>query len=146
MLKILVELFRGKRKERVEQIQDAVLGVLRLNEEGRWWETTVTVDNSRLGLKIGGDHEPDPALIEHGRDIVRRYQEFKSMLGEFLANEGRRLPGAADEIRKLVIEDVMLTWPNRPNDGMIYFKGPDKYRLWRCDYIGRKPQGLGFDD
>jgi hypothetical protein len=38
-----------------------------------------------------------------------------------------------------------LFWPHRPNDGMIFFDGPDECRCWRCDLIGRVPVGLGFD-
>ena len=71
------------------------------------------------------------------------------MISEFLAEEARRvkhLKQFAHEIEQLRIEDVCLFWPKRPNDGMIYFKEPDRYRVWRCDYVGRKPKGLGFDD
>ena len=29
---------------------------------------------------------------------------------------------------------------------MIYFDGADTAeRVWRCDYVARRPQGLGFD-
>ena len=145
MLKALTQLFGGKGKERTKEFHDAVLGTLRLAEED-WWEATVAIECRNLGFKIGGDSEPDEILMVHARDIVRSFAEFDRMLVEFLASEALRMPGAADEIRQLVIEDVMLYWPERPDDGMIYFKGPDKYRLWRCDYVGRKPQGLGFDD
>jgi hypothetical protein len=38
-------------------------------------------------------------------------------------------------------------WPDRPDDGMIYFDGPGtEERIWRCDYVGRRAQDLGFDD
>jgi hypothetical protein len=50
------------------------------------------------------------------------------------------------EIRQLRLEFVGLLWPDRPNDGLLYFNGPNEYRVWRCDYISRKPQILGFDD
>ena len=66
----------------------------------------------------------------------------------FLADEARTvkcLTQYADEIRQLAIQDVCLFWPDRPDDGMIYFKGPDEFKVWRCDYVARKPQGLGFD-
>ncbi len=144
MIKSLAQMFGG-RKKRIEEFQDAVLGTLRLAEEN-WWETTVAVADRSVGFKIGGESKPDSALIEHARDIVRGFAEFNKTVCEFLAMETRRIPGAADEIRQLVIQDVMLFWPKRPDDGMIYFKGPDKYRVWRCDYVGRKPRNLGFDD
>jgi hypothetical protein len=40
---------------------------------------------------------------------------------------------------------VCLFWPERPNDGMLYFKGPDETRVWRSDYRNRLAEGLGFD-
>jgi hypothetical protein len=49
------------------------------------------------------------------------------------------------EMAELTIEDVCLFWPDRPNDGMIYFHGPDETRVWRCDYVNREPRDLGFD-
>ena len=42
-------------------------------------------------------------------------------------------------------EDVWLFWPDRPDNGMIYFQVPDESRVWRCDYVSRKPRGPGFD-
>jgi hypothetical protein len=145
MLKALAQVFGGKRKERTKELHDALLGTLRL-AEGDWWEATIEVEGKKLGFKIGGDRKPDTALIEHAHDIVRSFAQFDRMVAEFLASEAQRMPRASDEIRQLMIEDVMLRWPKRPDDGMIYFKGPDQYRVWRCDYVGRKPRGLGFDD
>jgi hypothetical protein len=66
------------------------------------------------------------------------------VLGE-LRRPVKHLAPFAGEIRQLVIEDVCLFWPTRPDDGMIYFKGPNAFRVWRCDYIGRTPVALGFD-
>jgi hypothetical protein len=128
-----------------KEFHDPVLGTLRLAEEN-WWEASVAIDGRTLGFKIGGKIEPDSALIAHARDIVRSFPEFEKMVAEFLTSEAKGMPSAADEIGQLVIEDVMLCWPKRPDDGMIYFKGPEQYRLWRCDYVGRKPRGLGFDN
>ena len=46
---------------------------------------------------------------------------------------------------KNALEGVCLFWPDRPDDGMIYFQGPDESRVWRCDYVSRKPRGPNFD-
>ena len=145
MLKALSRIFGTKPKEGVRQVHDPVLGTLRLAGEG-WWEATVVLDGRSLGFKIGDNNGPDPALMDHARDLLRGFPEFNKMIGEFLLNEAKRMPAAAEEIRQLEVEDVMLFWPKRPHDGMIYFRGPHKYRVWRCDYVDRKPQGLGFDD
>jgi hypothetical protein len=29
---------------------------------------------------------------------------------------------------------------------MLFFEGGEEGRVWRCDYINRKPNGLGFDN
>lgn len=145
MLKALAQMFAHKPKAPTQEHHDTVLGTLRETEEG-WWEGSVAIAGRTLGFKIGGHAGPDALLIEHARSIVRSFAEFDKMVSEFLVSEAKRMPGAADEIRQLVIEDVMLCWPERPDDGMIYFKGPDEYRVWRCGYVGRKPRSLGFDD
>jgi hypothetical protein len=137
------DMFGSKRSKRAEKIHHPVLGDL-LPADGEWWETTLAINGAPVGFKIGG-LEPDAVLLEHACDIVRSFTQFEKMIVTFLANEASRLPGAADEIHQLVIEDVMLCWPERPDDGMIFFHGPDQSRCWRCDYVGRKPRGLGFD-
>ena len=68
---------------------------------------------------------------------------------EFLANQAaniKHLRPFVEEISRLEIEDVSLWRASTPASGMIYFKGPDQFRLWRCDYVEGKPRGLGFDD
>jgi hypothetical protein len=84
-------------------------------------------------------------LIADALDIVQTLDDFERMIAEFLVEEARRQGRFADEIRQLAIEDVCLFWPDRPDDGMTYFKGNDEFRLWRCDYVGRKSEALGFD-
>ena len=50
-----------------------------------------------------------------------------------------------NEIRRLRLESICLFWPKRPSDGMLYLEGGLRNRIWRFDYVGRKPAGLGFD-
>jgi hypothetical protein len=130
---------------RTEKVEDAVLGPLHLSEDEDWWEATVVVGNKVVGFKIGGDSEPSHELIAHARDIVQRFDAFERMVAEFLAEEAHKQRPSAGEIQQLLIEDICLFWPERPDDGMIYFKGSDEFKLWRCDYVNRQPQGLGFD-
>jgi hypothetical protein len=119
--------------------------MLRLSENADWWEAAVAVRGRAVGFKIGGDAEPSLELIAHAHDIVRAWADFERMVTEFLAGEASRQRQYAEEIRRLVVEEVCLFWPERPDDGMIYFSGPDEFRVWRCDYVGRKLKGLGFD-
>ncbi|HTB84433.1 MAG TPA: hypothetical protein VK742_12325 [Candidatus Sulfotelmatobacter sp.] len=136
---------REQHEQKVCEATDVVLGKLKLSEEG-WWEARVAIGGKSVGFKIGGSKEPDANLIAHARDIVGTFAAFEKMVAEFLLLESKRLAPLTHEIQKLTINDVMLAWPKRPNDGMIFFSGIDEYRIWRCDYSNRKPQGLGFDD
>jgi hypothetical protein len=142
-------LFGKSKPPKAREFAHPELGTLRLNDDGEWWEVEVTKDGEHVGFAIGGEQIPDPGLIQHALDILRDYQGFRKMVADFLESEARgfrRYEEAVQEIGQLAIEDVMLFWPERPNDGMIYFRGGDKGRLWRCDYVGRRPKGLGFDD
>ncbi|MEI9896028.1 MAG: hypothetical protein WDN28_19700 [Chthoniobacter sp.] len=127
-------------------VSDSVLGELLLSDDDDYWESTVAIDGKPLQFQLSGDPQPSPAVLSHAHDIVRDFADFSRTMSEFLESEAERCGGAAHEIRQLVLESVCLCWPQRPDDGMLYFKGPDEYRLWRCNYINRKPQGLGFDD
>lgn len=69
-MKALARMFGGKGKKRTKEFPYAVPGTLRLTDEN-WWEATVAIDGRTLGFKIGGDVEPDAALVEHAHDIVR---------------------------------------------------------------------------
>jgi hypothetical protein len=144
MFKALSKLLGGRQQKRIEKVHDAVLGTLSLAGED-WWEASVAIHGKTIGFKNGGDTEPSSVLIAHAHDIVRAFADFEGMMTAFLAEEGRRMKMTTDQIRRLTIEDVMLCWPDRPNDGMIYFTGLDDIGVWRCDYVDRKPRGLGFD-
>jgi hypothetical protein len=148
MLSFIKRIFSVPKANGRRSVFDSVLGELRLSQNATWWEGSTTVGSRSIGFKIGGEDEPDAKLIAHAHDIVRSLPEFEQLVSAFLAEEARavkHLTRFTDEIRQLTIEDVCLFWPHRPDDGMIYFKGPDEFRVWRCDYVARKPRGLGFD-
>lgn len=147
MFNKIKEAFFGKPKPlKVPEINDPALGRLVLNDEVDWWEAKVQKDGDTVGFGIGGRQTPDPALIRHAVDILNDYSHFKAMVADFLKAETVHFKEYEEEIERLTIDDVCLCWPERPNDGMIYFNGPDDCRVWRCDYVSRKPKGLGFDD
>ena len=144
--KLKEALFGKPKPSKVREFSDPTLGTLVLNDDVDWWEVKVQTDGETIGFGIGGAQTPDPALIQHAIDITSGYPQFKKMIAEFLKTETQHYRGYEKEIASLTIDDVCLTWPDRPNDGMIYFNGPDEFRCWRCDYVSRKPKGLGFDD
>jgi hypothetical protein len=132
-------------RDPVGRVDDEQLGPLVLNEG--CWEAQVTPEGSSIRFRIGGRFAPDPVLITRARDILSSFDQFAVEVAGFLASEAAREEWSpfADEIRALAIRDLCLFWPHRPDDGMIFFGGPDECRCWRCDLIGRVPSGLGFD-
>jgi hypothetical protein len=148
MLSFIKRIFSDRTADWPRSVTDSVLGELRLSDDAEWWEGRITIGSRTVGFQIGGEGKPDTRLIAHAHDIVRSLPEFEHSVLTFLADEARtakHLARFAEEIRQLTLESVCLFWPDRPDDGMIYFKGPDEFRVWRCDYVARKPQGLGFD-
>jgi hypothetical protein len=147
MFKKLKETIFGKpRRLKVSKFSHPDLGVLKLNEEIDCWEVTVQVHGDEFEFGIGGDETPDETLIQHAIDILQDYPAFKQTVLKFLGDELKKFKGYEEEIRSLTLEQVCLCWPDRPEGGMIYFDGPDEFRVWRCDYVNRKPKDLGFDD
>lgn len=134
-------LFKGKVAR--ASIQDAVLGTLHPEDDG--WRTDLK-DGGGFSFEIGGRDSPDAALLSHAHEIHRESASFTESIRAFLVLEKDKFHSEFHgEIDSLSIERVVLWWPDRPDDGMVYFLGGQEGRVWRCDYAGRKPKGLGFD-
>jgi hypothetical protein len=136
-------------RDAVGRVEDERLGALILNDGGAegCWVARVTAQGRPVTIQIGGRYEPDPALIERARDIAVSIDRLVAEVAAFLACEAARSewePFAA-EIRALAIRDICLFWPNRPDEGMIFFDAPDEGLCWRCDLVGGVPSGLSFD-
>ena len=98
-------------------------------------------------ILIAGEQHPHLLLLAHARDIFTSPETLVADVQPLLKAAAEELPEAAHEILGLQIESVVLMWPDRPEDGMIYFEGPaTEERIWRCDYVERRPRDLGFDD
>jgi hypothetical protein len=145
MLKWLTNFLNPPRPVQVEQFTDPHLGLLRLNEDCDSWEAKIELADRKITFRIGGETEPDLGLISRARQIVESQNEFTQMVENYLERRATELPGAADEIRQLKIEDICLLSPKWPNSAMIFFKGPSEYRLWHCDYVDGRIFGLAFD-
>ena len=147
MFKKLKKAIIGKsRLPKVPEYSHPDLGVLKLNEELDWWEVKVEAHGDEFEFGIGGSDTPDERLIQHAIDILQDYPAFKQTVLKFLGDESKNFKGYENEIQSLTLEQVCLCWPDRPEGGMIYFDGPDEFRVWRCDYVDRTPKGLGYDD
>jgi hypothetical protein len=115
-------------------VHDPVLGTLSFDPEQCAWRTSVEVQSGRIGFVVGGTTEPDARLLAHAADIARSGDAFLQSMREYLSAEAERDERWRHQVRA------------RPDDGMLYFSGPDRQeRVWRCDYVKRKPQQLGFD-
>jgi hypothetical protein len=145
MFGFLKKLFSTPCADRVPLIHDPVLGELRQAADGDWWESTLAIGGRSVQFQIGGDREPDAALVAHAREIAGDFSAFIRKVDDFLSVACGESPDAADEIRQLTLGSVCLFWPQRPRDGMLFFQGPDEFRVWRCDYIQGQPRDLGCD-
>jgi hypothetical protein len=143
MLTSLFKLFR--KSPPPSPIHDDALGKIDFNTDERVWQTTTGSDGDRWRICIAGKSRPDERLLHHARDIARRPDIFHSMVTEFLRSESSQFPGAESEVLSLRVESLNLFWPDRAEDGMIFFEGGHEGRVWRCDYVNRKPSALGFD-
>jgi hypothetical protein len=131
-----------------EPVQDEILGLIQFNPEEKIWEAWVSCLGNRWRLCMAGRAMPDPNLLAHAREVAENPEQFCEMIAFFLRSEASALsafPSAQEEVLSLRLESLNLFFPSRPNDGMLYFEGGKDNRVWRCDYIGRKPDGLGFD-
>jgi hypothetical protein len=146
---------RGRRPVR-EVVEHPVLGRLVYSADGDGWESQTGHGGIPFRFFIAGDLGagadevvPDGALIKHAEAIALDPTEFAVRIQGFLAREAQaqsRLNGLVEEVSLLEVDAVCLMWPDRPDDGMIQFRGPaDDRRLWRCDYVQREPKWLGFD-
>lgn len=143
MLKAIIKsLFRPQSRE---AFVDDVLGKLSPAESG--WTVRVSKGEGTFEFTIGGSDQPDAQLLAHARDILSNYEAFTQAVGQCITTESQEYPeDVKRELARLEIDNVSLCWPDRPNDGMIFFRGAaDDVGCWRCDYIDRKPVGLGCD-
>jgi hypothetical protein len=130
----------------VSHIDDPVLGPMRYDEELDWWTATLTLpDGWTASLSVAGEDTPDPDLVAKARDLARSFDEFEKQVATFLKAEIAAFDSHyEDEIRSLRADSVSLVRPGS-GDGMIYFKGKNDDRVWRCDRKNGVPTGLGFD-
>lgn len=156
MLPLLKRIFRKDRRAVCEVVDHPVLGRLVYSVESGDWESQVGHRGIQFKFSIAADRRdgaehilPAGALVSHAESIALEPGEFEARIRRFLTSEVRaqaRLKGLQEEVSRLEIDVVCLMWPERPNDGMIQFRGPvDDRRLWRCDYVQREAKWLGFD-
>ena len=145
MLSALKNIFTPKPKIARVPFVHATLGEFTYSGEEEAWLSDPSHGALGFRFHITGDEKPDPRLLPHAESVARDPNAFRKMVGDFMENEACRMKQRAAVIRELKIDMLCLFWPERPDDGMIYFTGGDSYGLWRCDYQNGKPIGLGYD-
>ena len=139
---------RGAPPPIAEKIEHPILGTLTWSSDDEAWVSDAAHAGLGFEFQISGTPEPDHRLIAHAVDIFNHKDDFASRVYQYVRSQIDALPGLRSyraEIEGLRIDRVCLFWPHRPEDGMIALSGGWDYRAWRCDLIGRKPIGLGFD-
>lgn len=132
--------------DRPPSVQHAKLGNLAWDEDTDTWVARLGTEGGDLTFRIGGIDAPDSRLLDHALDIVGSLSSFREQVAQFLIAEADAAPKAVrDEIGSLAVDEICLFWPDRPDDGMIYFSGGKDFRLWRSDYVARHPRQLGYD-
>ncbi len=148
MFEKLKRFFQGDPPPFADKIIDPVLGALSWSKDEEAWLTAPEQSDIVFRFQIAGTPLPDASLVRHAAEILKNKDAFTRSVKRFLSEEAAAVPHLGrfrDEIAGLRIECVSLLWPERPDDGMIYFSGGHDHRLWRCDYVERTPKGLGFD-
>jgi len=141
---ILKNLFGGGTP--AEPYTDPILGTLVAGDQPKTWTADARSPVCPFAIEIGGTDKPDDSLLDHARELYRNPNAFLGAVNDFLSRQKEEFrPEHAAEIDSLSVERVGLWWIDRPDDGMIFFKGGEDDRLWRCDYIDREPRDLGFD-
>jgi hypothetical protein len=146
MREFLKALFSDPTRNWPRVVPDPVLGDLVLDEDATWWGTSVIVGGTPITFLIGGDGGPDPRQVEYARHVVTNYAEFVAGIDALLRTAVTQFNAySSQEIAGLQVESVTLSGPNA-GDGMVFFRGGDEFRLWRCDLNRGLPAHLGFDD
>ena len=156
MASLFKRMFGKDQRPVLTVVEHPVLGRMVYSTDREDWESKPGHRGLTFRFAIAGDRRdgqdetgPDRALVLHAETIALDPQQFQMRVREFLNAEVRaqsRLQRLGDEVAQLEIDTVCLMWPERPNDGMILFRGPaDDRRSWRCDYVEREPKWLGFD-
>jgi hypothetical protein len=133
MFSALKKIFTPKPKVVRAPFVHATLGEFSYSEEEEAWLSDPSHGDLGFRFHITGDQKPDERLLPHAESVAGGSNTFRKIIGDFLESEACRMKPRAAAIRELKLDTLCLFWPERPNDGMIYFTGGESYGLWRCD-------------
>ncbi len=138
---------KGPKRQPVREVTNPLLGALSYDDVSGSWGIDIPLDGYDMRLSVGGEYEPDPALLDQAVAFREQLSEFITQLHRFLNDAAGANPEMASEIRSLKPNEFALWWPKQPRSAMIFFNGPSEERLWHCDYRDGLLEGtLVFDD
>lgn len=99
-----------------------------------------------IKFSFNNDENPDPALLHKAKEITQDFDIFQENVQAFLNTEAQKYEKkASGEIQNLIISVIMIAWPDKPNNAMIFFSGPNKDHVWHCDYDFKTFSSLTYD-
>jgi hypothetical protein len=132
-------------QEAMTSFHDSILGKLRRLDDEDGWEGTFVCGSNEIQIRIAGADSPDTELMQRAHQLLDGMEHFSSSVSAFIDENALRMPAWSSELCKLEIESIYFPWPARPNDGMVFFRGPNPDRGWRCEFRGARLLDLGFD-
>lgn len=134
----------GKPAELREPVEDQILGLVAWDPTAEVWVFPPHGARS-FAIALVGGLAPDSRLFPFARELHSNALAFQHTVSLALESEAARTPRSAEIIRALQLEVVDLSWPERPRDGMVYFRGAEQGPVWRFDLIDGQPVNLGCD-
>ena len=138
--KILKRIWKGPEYQKT--YHSKILGEMIFNRDNFCWESKKKINDDEVNFIVGGTKKPDDKLIKALEEIAKSFNEFQYIINEFLKEQTQN---AGEEILKLKISDIMYSRPDKPNNGMVFFRGTTNYKIWHCDLVKGKPKYLNYD-
>lgn len=146
----------GDRRPVERRVENQILGPLIYSDDDDAWLTEEGSTQLKFSFYISGSQDlslpkkiPDLAIVKQAESVALCQDSFIAEVMAYIQSESKakkRHGGWVEEIAQLRLETLCLFWPERPRNGQISLSGGSDYRLWRCGYIDRKPDGgLNFD-
>ena len=141
----LLKRLLGPKRQPINEVLHPTLGTLSYDAEAEHWVATAVVGGHQFRVSVGGEFEPDPALLTRAAVLQTELAALFGNLVAFLDRAATDMPHLAGEIHALKVADVAVWWPKQPDAVMIWFSGPSSERIWHCDYSNGSLSGLAFD-
>ena len=118
--KVLKRIWDGPNIEK--EYQSNVLGILKFDKDIHCWTVKKEVNDISVAFTVGGVSSPNQKLLAIIEKHFSSFLEFEEMIQEFLKTESQKQKDFADDISQLKIKEIMFSRPDKPKNGMVFFK------------------------